>query len=510
MRTNTLSRAARIGAVTGFAVALSSASLITAAAAAPSPTPVPSTTASATPVPTATPTVRPTPTSPPTPGPNDWDDSSIRATAADRFEPGAIAVVKHRIRNTVRTDSYRLRIRAGDHVGVFEVPKHDGWDCDVSESQVDCTYTGPATRVPGDVWVAFKLPAKPGKYGADARVSTDNNDADSSNNNVITWMNVEAKRTGTGIVAGGVWHDADRNGIRDTGEKGVAGAKLTLRSGTVVVGRATTGADGRYSFTKLPPTTAQMPAYNLTVNAPNKTWQFTEFHAGPSGDRDSDVQPDPKNAQQGYAGHFSVTNGKTTRLDAGLTNDNKATGTIAGRVWHDANRNGRQDKGEQAVAGARLVVAVADGNTSKVISRATTGADGRYSFTKLPVGYGKYGVVIATPDKNWTFTESSKGAEAGDSDFRAENVNGTPAGPLFEGWFGKDAIVGLHDRTDVEARTTTVLDAGLISRGGGSGTDDELPKTGAAAGGILGAGALLLGGGVALTALARRRRPAVA
>jgi hypothetical protein len=188
-------------------------------------------------------------------------------------------------------------------------------------------------------------------------------------------------------------------------------------------------------------------------------------------------------------------------------------GTIAGRVWHDANSNGRQDKGEKGVAGARVVINVADGMKTKIVKRITTGSDGRYSATKLPAGESRYGVSIATPaGKKWAFTSPGVGAEQGDSDVRLADEYGSLDEP-WAGWFGKDATVGIHDRTDVFAGKTTVIDAGLTlpaSSGNGGGTDDDdddtLPKTGAALGGLLGAGALLVGGGIALTVVARRRR----
>lgn len=186
-----------------------------------------------------------------------------------------------------------------------------------------------------------------------------------------------------------------------------------------------------------------------------------------------------------------------------------ATGTISGKVWHDVNANGRQDKGEKGIAGARVVVNTAVGTQSKVVGKATTAADGRYTFTKLPAGTGKYGVAVAAPGKSWSFTGVNLGTDTADSDFRRV----TDAS--FNSYFGKNAVVGIHDRTDVVGGRTTVLDAGLVRQGGGgkdgndNNTDDDtLPVTGAGTAGLLGAGALLLAGGAALTLAARRRRTA--
>jgi hypothetical protein len=518
MRTNVLSRTTRLAAVTGLALAASTAGLATTAnAAGPATTGTPAPTASSSPAPTTPPTPKP-PVKPPLPAAGPLD-ANIAIVASNPYKPGQIGTVKIKVRSTVATDTYRFTVRTPKTLPGFEIPKHDGWDCKLT-TQVDCDYTGLASKAPGEVWIAYSVPKAPGEaYVVNAKLQVTETDTDPSNNGANEIVQAAGKRVGTGVVAGKVWHDVNRDGFQDASEKGVAGARLTLHFGIgddVVVGHATTGADGRYRFTKLPPG-ANDSAYSLTVNAPNKTWQFTTYHAGPNPNVDSDIKPDVRNPQQGYSGRLAVANGKTTVVDAGLTNDNKATGTIAGRVWHDANGNGRQDKGEKAVAGARLVVNIAVGQKVKVIGRATTGADGRYSFTRLPVGYSRYGVSIATPGKNWTFTEPGKGAEVGDSDILPENFNNATRNPLFISWFGKGAIVGFHDRTDVVARKTTVLDAGLIKHGGGSGTTGggtteggTLPKTGAAVGGILGAGVLLLGGGVALTLLARRRRTATA
>jgi hypothetical protein len=506
MRTDVFSRAARLTAATGLALAISSVGLATAAGATAAPAPAPATTPTV--APTTTPTTSPTksPAKPPLPV-AEAVDASIEVITANPYQPGKVGVVKVRVRSTVPTDTYRFTVQVPMELKVFEIPKDDGWDCTVGK-QVNCDYTGPATQAPDDVWIAYQFPKAPGEgYVVNAEVKVSEKDPNPHNNVAYETAQIAGERTGTGVVAGRVWNDANRNGVRDAAEKGVAGARVELHFGSeddaAVVGRATTGADGRYRFTKLAP--GQYPvSYAIKIRTPDKSWEFTLPNAVGDDTRDSDVRPDPTDPQRSLlTAGLTVANGKTTVVDAGLLKRTNATGTIAGRVWHDANRNGRQDKGEKGVAGARVVVNIAVGTKSKVISRATTGADGRYTVKRLPIGYGKYGVSVATPGKTWTFTEPGVGTERGDSDFRRVDNDA-----VFAGWFGKDAIVAIHDRTDVDAGKTTVLDAGLLKASGGSG--DSLPTTGASAGGVLGAGALLLGGGVALTVLARRRRPIAA
>ncbi|MBK8828385.1 MAG: hypothetical protein IPO26_17265 [Saprospiraceae bacterium] len=52
-----------------------------------------------------------------------------------------------------------------------------------------------------------------------------------------------------------VWHDANANGIQDTNEAGIAGAKINLTgitsSGSAIDRSVFTDANGKYSFTQL-------------------------------------------------------------------------------------------------------------------------------------------------------------------------------------------------------------------------------------------------------------------
>ncbi len=188
-------------------------------------------------------------------------------------------------------------------------------------------------------------------------------------------------------------------------------------------------------------------------------------------------------------------------------------GTIAGRIWNDANGNGRQDRAEKGIAGAKVLLSYAvQGKPGTphpdLIGPVTTGADGRYAFAKLAPhvpGKTSYAVIVSSPNKDWKLTKPKIGTDQGDSDFQPMGSD-----PMLEGQAGNGTL-GFLDQVDVRAGRTTVLDAGYVKPGGGapagdSEDDDSLPMTGAAVGGLLGAGVLLLGGGVALALIARRRR----
>ena len=125
MRTDVFSRAVRLSAATGLALAVSSAGLATAAGATAAPAPVP--TATPTVAPTPTPTTSPTKprTSPPSPVAGAVD-ASIEVITANPYRPGKVGAVKVRVRGTAPTDTYRFAVQVPDDLKVFEIPKDDG------------------------------------------------------------------------------------------------------------------------------------------------------------------------------------------------------------------------------------------------------------------------------------------------------------------------------------------------------------------------------------------------
>jgi LPXTG-motif cell wall-anchored protein len=182
--------------------------------------------------------------------------------------------------------------------------------------------------------------------------------------------------------------------------------------------------------------------------------------------------------------------------------------TVTGRIWNDANHNGRQDAGEKGIRGAKVVLLRTDGDSDREMRRVTTGSDGRYWFTRLPVldpGTSRYVVLVGTPNRSWGFTKRDVGAERGDSDLTLDVPSGGPM-PSYHRYFTKNSVVGYSDGMIIKAGKTGVVDGGLV-KGGGSG-GDTLPQTGVAAQGIAAGGGLLVAGGFALTLLGRRRRTA--
>jgi hypothetical protein len=181
------------------------------------------------------------------------------------------------------------------------------------------------------------------------------------------------------------------------------------------------------------------------------------------------------------------------------------TVSVQGRIWNDADKDGRQDASEKNVAGAKVKLLTFHGDSMQETRSATTGKDGRYSFAGLPVqdAVSGYRLLVATPDTDWRFTKADVGAERGDSDLKRAPADEPQVGG-FHQYFPKGSIVGFAEPLRIKAGKTAVVDGGLVKDDAGGG--ETLPVTGPRAQGLAAGGGLLLLGGVALTVLARRRR----
>lgn len=215
------------------------------------------------------------------------------------------------------------------------------------------------------------------------------------------------------------------------------------------------------------------------------------------------------------------------------------TGSIRGKVWNDANKNGVQDAGEQGVPNTRVLLFRTDdaGNESDDKTRdGYTNAKGEYFFSNVKGGY--WGVVIPL-DSPWKFTKpEAAGVDClKNSDLfvqTGDGVNYTPKTckdyESLDDWengqppsssraANGDTGPAAQSRALVLRNGKVItIDAGIYggtvaapspTTGTGGNAEPELPVTGAAIGGVIGAGALLLGGGAALMFAARRRRSAL-
>jgi serine-aspartate repeat-containing protein C/D/E len=235
-------------------------------------------------------------------------------------------------------------------------------------------------------------------------------------------------------VGGTVWVDADRDGIRDRGERGAANVRLSLqraakRRGRLVYTRVAgtaSGKDGRWSFKPGKPGT-----YRVKVALPRGYDGFAPQRRGRARTLDSDVQP-----SSGLTPRAQLKpGGKTVRFDAGLL----PTATpvplpsppspappaapqpppfqIGGLVWRD-NGDGYRDSTETVRLASTVELWTAD--RSRLLASTTTDGQGAWTLT-VPGGVD-YRVRVIQPSYPGLAPKDQGGDDARDSDFN-------PSGP---------------------------------------------------------------------------------
>jgi serine-aspartate repeat-containing protein C/D/E len=189
----------------------------------------------------------------------------------------------------------------------------------------------------------------------------------------------------TGSISGVKFNDLNGNGVRDLGEPGVGGIKMTLDGcpspcSQPPIASTNTAADGSFSFT-----------------IPFGTYFLSE--ALPFGFRQT-VPATPQIMVQLDFGHETVS---------GLLFGNQALpASVSGTKFNDVNGNGVLDTGEPRIAGVTIQLRDPVGQ----ITTATTDASGGFSFSGIKVSIGSYvlseivptGFVQTAPPAPGTFS----------------------------------------------------------------------------------------------------------
>jgi hypothetical protein len=176
-----------------------------------------------------------------------------------------------------------------------------------------------------------------------------------------------------GTKSGTKFVDTNGNGVRNTGEPGLAGVQIHL-FGTDGLGNAvhlhtTTDANGNYSFSAPPGsyTACETVPTGYTQSFPT-SGPSCAGHSGASG--------------IGYS--VTLTSGST---DSGNDFGNFQNGTKSGTKFEDLNANGVRDVGEPGVQGVQIHLFGTDGRGNAVHLHATTDANGAYSISAPPGSY---------------------------------------------------------------------------------------------------------------------------
>ncbi|MDR3110826.1 MAG: hypothetical protein LBU65_14250 [Planctomycetaceae bacterium] len=186
-----------------------------------------------------------------------------------------------------------------------------------------------------------------------------------------------------GSISGAVYLDANKNGLRDTGEVGIENVKLTLYkwngSSYVKIAETFSGVNGEYSFTNLDPNLF----YEVRETQPAGYNDGSETVGSLKGTLDAnDVISDiyVRSDEHGTGYNF----GELTAIDI-----SDGDGSISGHVYEDDNDNGFKENGEQGIPNVKLQLCQWDDELEEFVlttRTATTDENGYYSFDNLPPG----------------------------------------------------------------------------------------------------------------------------
>ncbi|NYE60388.1 protocatechuate 3,4-dioxygenase beta subunit [Duganella sp. 1224] len=333
---------------------------------------------------------------------------------------------------------------------------------DASGNIVKTTTTGADGKYsftvdPGKYTVSVTAPA--GMTATGQHKGADGVDSDVDANGQSDQITLGAGQTNNNVDAGfykgatlgdKVWMDANKNGVQDAGETGVADVKVILldAAGNPTGATATTDANGNYSFTNLKPGAYSVQFDKATLPA---NYVFTGADLGGNDAKDSDA-----NVSTGKTAQVTLTSGQVyTDLDAGIAAVPAKLGDL---VFEDKNGNGVQDAGEAGIGG--VTVQLKD-STGKVVQTTTTGTDGKYSFTADP---GSYTVSVTAPS-GYSFTGKDVGGDDSvDSDFGSNGQSS--AITLKAGEINTSVDAGLYklgsigDRVWLDANKNGLQDSG--------------------------------------------------
>ncbi|MGB9108822.1 MAG: SdrD B-like domain-containing protein, partial [Telluria sp.] len=222
------------------------------------------------------------------------------------------------------------------------------------------------------VWKAGTLPTQVANTASIAAPSgfTDTN----STNNSATDTDKLAVPTPAAIVRGSigdlVWEDLNFNGVRDSGEAGIANVTVRLLDNSNnVLATTTTNSSGNYLFSNL-----NAGSYKVEVVKPTD-YYVTKANIGSNNAIDSDID-----VSTARSGTITLTQGQNDLTwDAGLYR--KAS--IGDKVWRDSDHDDIQDAGEEGIPGVKVMLYSGSGT---LLGTTTTNSTGNYKFANLDPG----------------------------------------------------------------------------------------------------------------------------
>lgn len=210
-----------------------------------------------------------------------------------------------------------------------------------------------------------------------------------------------------GSITDIVWHDINKNGIRDSGEPGLSGLIVQLygiAAGNPVTQSVSTDADGNYLFNELKP-----GVYYLSFQIPIG-FLPTQKNVGTDSAIDSDID------EIGNIADIMLISGQQiSGLSAGFVLDAvDVKGSIGDFVWEDKNGNGLQDIGERGLTNIEIILTGSTASGEDVSLVTYTDENGFYLFDNLDAG--EYMLKLILPVV-YVFTQNSFTDTEKNSDF---------------------------------------------------------------------------------------------
>jgi uncharacterized surface anchored protein len=172
-------------------------------------------------------------------------------------------------------------------------------------------------------------------------------------------------------LSGYVYADANNDGIKETGEAGIAGSVITLSGtddqGSTVSLTATTDSNGFYQFANLRP-----GSYTLKQDEPAGYMDGKDTIGSQGGTADSDQMTGIS-----LASGMNGVNNNFGELPAA---------SVSGAVYVDVNNSGVKAPGDPPIANVAIALAGTDDQGNSVALNTTTDSNGFYQFTNLRPG----------------------------------------------------------------------------------------------------------------------------
>jgi protocatechuate 3,4-dioxygenase beta subunit len=174
-------------------------------------------------------------------------------------------------------------------------------------------------------------------------------------------------------LSGAVYVDTDNDGVFDGSETGISGVTMQLTGvdldGNNITRTTTTGTNGAYEFTGLPPGTYSVTEVQPTLYLDGKDTAGTASGVTTVNDVTSGVVLTSGQTASGY-----------------LFGEVPHNGSISGQTYIDLNNDGTRNVGEPALSGVTVTLSGVASDGSPVNLTTSTDSSGAYTFGQLPPG----------------------------------------------------------------------------------------------------------------------------